>query len=568
MSIWNLKFLLFFGFVFCFVSQFVFADSNLILEDIPPKSWYSLPNSKMRAICPTKPEGIFQGECDCICVIDDWSGGTYDPNHDKLIIWGGGHNDYYGNELYAFDLTTLSWELLTNPSVPASPANCAEVLDDGRPNTRHTYGGLAYLVYVDKLFAHGGSLACYNGTPSQKTWTFDLNEISWQDRNPTGDIPPYDQLDEYSVYDPESQLVYLFWHSRLFSYSYDENKWTYLDDDEISWPALSCTIDSQRGLLVEVGTGYVAVHDIKNKDYRRQIWNTTGSNEIINTYAPGLAYDPIADRIICWNGGPVYSLNMDTRIWEKIEAPGAPSSTPSGIFGRFRYLPKYNIFITVTGADENVHFYKNTEGGGITNIDNPTTSNIAEFAVDIDRCQGMINWSISNNPMIYSVELFREQEGKYSLLDKFQISTSGSPYFESSYIDSQPWLAEKYKLALYDMNNKLIEEKLVVNSPARINEFSMADPYPNPSEDKLNLVFQSPENVLLQFKVVDVLGRIVREFEITQYQKSWKQIVWDGRDVQGNSVAKGIYIIQVRAVSLKEPNKVLWQETKKISRLK
>ena len=96
----------------------LYAQSASILNDLPANRWYEVPNTKMRDLCPTSPPDIFQGGCDCACVIDDWSGGTYDPNHDKFLVWGGGHNDYYGNELYAFDLKTLSWELLTQPSPP------------------------------------------------------------------------------------------------------------------------------------------------------------------------------------------------------------------------------------------------------------------------------------------------------------------------------------------------------------------------------------------------------------------------------------------------------------------
>ncbi len=342
--------------------QILFGQNDSLLINLPIKVWYEHPNSKIRPLCPTEPPGIFQGTCDCACVIDDWCGGAYDPNHDKLIVWGGGHDDYYGNELYAFDLPTLSWELLTQPSVPASPRNCVEVLSDGRPNARHTYGGLAYLTHVDLFFAHGGSLACGSGTGSKKTWTFDLNTTTWSDMNPTGTRPDWDTLDEYCVYDPVSQLVFLFWHSELFRYDYGQNRWAKLDDHQISYPALGCTIDSKRGLLVEVGRGFVAVHDIRNQNYTRQTWNTTGGNAIVNAYAPGLAYDPIADRVIGWNGGTVYSLNMDTKTWDIIDAPGAPPGTSSGIFGRFRYLPKYNIFIAVTSVDRNVSFYKNTPG--------------------------------------------------------------------------------------------------------------------------------------------------------------------------------------------------------------
>ena len=82
------------------------------------------------------------------------------------------------------------------------------------------------------------------------------------------------------------------------------------------------------------------------------------------------------------------------------------------------------------------------------------------------------------------------------------------------------------------------------------------------------MVFQSPEHVLLRFKVYDILGRMVREFETTQHPKSWKQVAWDGRDAHGQLVSKGIYIIQIQALSVNSPGSVLWQDVKKVARIR
>ena len=39
----------------------------------------------------------------CRMVIGAWSSGVADTVQDKLFIWGGGHVDYGGNEIYALD---------------------------------------------------------------------------------------------------------------------------------------------------------------------------------------------------------------------------------------------------------------------------------------------------------------------------------------------------------------------------------------------------------------------------------------------------------------------------------
>ena len=40
-------------------------------------------------------------------IVYAWSGGTVDTVKGRLLVWGGGHSDYWGNELYALDVASL-----------------------------------------------------------------------------------------------------------------------------------------------------------------------------------------------------------------------------------------------------------------------------------------------------------------------------------------------------------------------------------------------------------------------------------------------------------------------------
>src|SRR6266849_4211047 len=101
--------------------------------------WYQIPNTTGPA-CPS-------GFTGCANVVAAWSGGIADTTRNRLILWGGGHTDYNGNEVYALDLNTLTFARLNNPSTPAG--SCVAANPDGTPNSRHTYGGLAYLPSTD-----------------------------------------------------------------------------------------------------------------------------------------------------------------------------------------------------------------------------------------------------------------------------------------------------------------------------------------------------------------------------------------------------------------------------------
>jgi hypothetical protein len=57
----------------------------------------------------------------------------------------------------------------------------------------------------------------------------------------------------------------------------------------------------------------------------------------------------------------VYALDLDTNVWTKIDTTGAVSpgaAAPNGTYGRFRYSPKSDLFITVATVISNVFVYR------------------------------------------------------------------------------------------------------------------------------------------------------------------------------------------------------------------
>src|SRR5262249_23256524 len=113
-------------------------------DTMPANSWLEIPNTKMRAVdpCPNRTcsYSAVEGQS---AVIDDWCGAALDTKRSRLICWGGGHFGYYGNELYAFDVPTLKWLRLTNPTDP--PTAGSDTNWDGTPQSRHSYNGVTYI---------------------------------------------------------------------------------------------------------------------------------------------------------------------------------------------------------------------------------------------------------------------------------------------------------------------------------------------------------------------------------------------------------------------------------------
>ena len=328
-------------------------------SSMPPDSWMAAPNSKMRSVAPTN--GQFAGTWGVGgpgMVLAAWGGGALDTKRSRLILWGGGHADYYGNELYAFDIATLTWSRVTDPTI--NPVMDQEVNSDGTPNSRHTYSGLGYIAHADRFFGQAGSLAGVGFARCDKSWTFDFDAKKWTDRNPP--TTSGGGFGVHCAYDPATKKLWWGNGSGLWSYDYDANTWTQRNSDGFYYH--TSTIDTKRGQLIVVGNGAVVAYDIKNGNYTKQTWATTGGNDFIAKGNPGVDYDPTLDRIVGWYGGSPYILNPETKVWTTGTATGAPGVGSNGIYGRWRYVPSVNAFVVVTSADDNVYFYKASAGGG------------------------------------------------------------------------------------------------------------------------------------------------------------------------------------------------------------
>ncbi len=330
-------------------------------DAMPANSWLAVPNTHMLDVAPAYDE--FPGTWGTVGpngVIIAWGGGAYDTVRDQLVLWGGGHADYYGNELYAFHVPTLTWRRLTDPTI--RPVMDQEVNADGTPNSRHTYNGLAYLTHVDRFFGQAGSLAGIGFARCDRTWTFDLTSLTWTDEQPQ--TSPGGGFGCVSAYDAATGK--LWWgacnnsSSGLWSYDVDANTWTKHNNDYFY--DQTGAIDPGRGILLVAGLGELFAYDLRAAQLTRQDLSA-GAPSFIDDGSPGLDFDPVADRFVAWAGGPVQVFDSDTLTWTGYSAAGAPTPTRNGIYGRWRYVPSVNAFIVVTDGNEDVHFYKLTEGG-------------------------------------------------------------------------------------------------------------------------------------------------------------------------------------------------------------
>jgi hypothetical protein len=343
------------------------ALTAIVNAAIPTSTgWYAIPNTQLRTVCAAD-HGFPQvgGNTGCPAITGAWNSAVMDTKRNRLVIWGGGHSDYLGNEIYALNLNALTVSRLTDPGLPVS-SDCGESIVNGtQPNSRHTNDGIEYIESVDMMFVFGGSKSpC--GFFSGGTWLFDFATNTWSAVNPSG-TPPVGDAGMMTAYDPNTGLIFV--HDRAYLYSFDAatRKYTRLAARTIGgigWHS-AATIDPKRKKFIIAGyddgvsAGAVYSIDITpGGNYTMTQLSTTGATALANSEFPGLEYDPVSDRIVAWTGDSrnvVYSLNLDTNTWTSQTYAGGPAPVGNGVHGRWRYSRTSGVFVLVNSVDDNAY---------------------------------------------------------------------------------------------------------------------------------------------------------------------------------------------------------------------
>jgi hypothetical protein len=355
--------------------------------------WTSVAGTNYGPLCPNaggaRPD--VQGQSGCGAVMDAWAGGTADTKRNRLLFMGGGHHDYYGNELYSFDPVAGTISRLYNASdVSNYNTNTTnyETNLDGTASTRHTYGGIAYDPTSDTMMLEGGGIPGV-GVLSNHTWLLTLNGLSpsstsagfWADKAPTqsgGSLNS--QFGNLLAYDPntDSMMLWEAWQSQpghLWSYNRGTNTWTLLatyGSNPFMDGTESGAIDRSRSLFFAVGNGKLLKINIANgSNYAVSDMapTATGCSTAVSGDYSGVDFDTSDNTIVIWRGGNIaYSYNPTSNTCTaETYSGGPPSQAQNGTFGRLIYFPTLGIHAVCNNLNANCFILRRSVDVAMTN---------------------------------------------------------------------------------------------------------------------------------------------------------------------------------------------------------
>lgn len=321
-----------------------------------------------------------RGNTGPVSVMSTWSGATLDTSAERLIVWGGGHTDYTGNEVYAFSLTNLTWAELTLPSNPAGYGGTSGTMPDGNPASRHTYDGLIFLPSNKKMLSVGGAIAT-NGFSDGHAWKFDTVGLTWAltSNNPALNGECCGQLAAY-----DSGTTHVFSGNNLqngiIEYDPGADTWSAFGSTTLTNnTSSSAAVDPIDEIMVSVGGG--AINYVELTGVNKGTVHTpavSGDTTLQNATAPGFVWHAGSGKFVGWNGGttvylltPViggtwisaaHTVNVANTVTPLCSDAGDCSSTTghsnNGTFGRWQYDTPHNTFAAVNTIDDDLYFYK------------------------------------------------------------------------------------------------------------------------------------------------------------------------------------------------------------------
>ena len=352
-----------------------------------PKSsehYAAMPERSWLHACPGTYKGRDAGKEPPFGILG-FSGMALDGPGRRLLIFGGGHADYWGNEVWSWDIDRREWRRAYDPD-PFHNLTRQEALKgvdnkkqpgvwlpSGRPITRHTYGSICFLEHKGLMLAGGGSTYsgpnrhkvdfwCDVGAPGgvwlngpADVWLYDPEKAAWTWKGSgkaEGAAAGFPKGVGTSTYAPDIKSAIVV-ADGTWLYDAGKDAWTGMKSKCPGGGHSTMTYDTRRKLAYHVGRSGKELK-IHSYDPAGDVWaevKAGGETPSNRDGGWGITYDSANDVVLAFGRDGLAVFDPKTSRWEK--NPGSPEKAPPAsewTFNRFQYDAVNNVAFLVTGT--------------------------------------------------------------------------------------------------------------------------------------------------------------------------------------------------------------------------
>ena len=361
------------------------AKLAAVVAEMKPGEWKELRDTHIPLLTAEEHDSIvarlggasFWGWSGSESVITAWNTAAYDPEGHQWYFFGGGHADYGGNEVYAFDFRSLAWSRLTSPSPLTGPSYVEAERDcptpaSGPPSV-HSYDGFvwnpdtrsAWLLALDGPFCTQD-----NGSAPKAFWEF----------NPT--------TKEWKSYQAEQMLFYpaVSWNpfKRRFVVLRTQGSDSRM---EVDGKGKVHNYDERGGGWLQDATGvYDPVRKVTYVLQDEQILTLEDNLsdgrafdlplDLHSRSQSGFVYHPPSDRFVIWSGErAVFTWDPKDNTFARYDNLAAGAAPKGGakraVYGKIVYLAPLDLFAAYNNHRQGVWLYRLPSGAGKPVVDRP-----------------------------------------------------------------------------------------------------------------------------------------------------------------------------------------------------
>lgn len=279
--------------------------------------------------------------------------------HGKLGAYNGGHGDYYGTEVYLFDLASALWARVTDPfgsttypgsvSFPISGGLWGDGPGGISPSVPHTY---YHSCYHPTLRAFIIAKLQTNNTPASITRTclLNLDDLQWRAAaqsatNLCGSSGGWSEYDETRDRLWMRGLASTFGYYQFGGATGTSGTYSSFGDTDASTGGLTSAIDPTNEIVVQMrtnspGTPSMIGYDLTDSSQPSKTNLTHTGFPAASSREHGMCFSVLRQSFLCWfnSGSAVYELKKRsgdwrtaTWAWQNLTSAGntvTPNSAP------------------------------------------------------------------------------------------------------------------------------------------------------------------------------------------------------------------------------------------------
>lgn len=315
-------------------------------------------------------------------ILTAWCSLVVDPRTSKIYsVANGGHTDYDGNQSFCFDVEREApvWsQLRASTTVGDTCVAYNAALD---PTSRHSYYGLLFNEFDNRIMMCGGVWACSSGTPNLPTMdSYNLVTDSYSPAGTHPDVPAGLRApDMVWTLDPTTCDIYGMNVNTFGKWTRSSNTWSVSLGDTGSPPTVNgapmSAFDTMRGRVFILG-GANSAHSFYTK--QTNVWTQptiTGARatDLTTAARASMQYVEAIDAYVVRRspaGNDV--IKIDAQSFEAVTLPnltgGAalqnndpytlPNNDGAGPYNKFLHVQRLRGAVFVNGYNSNCYFLR------------------------------------------------------------------------------------------------------------------------------------------------------------------------------------------------------------------